>query len=295
MIRKISTILIFSIFWGVFSAWSQESTEPVSPTGLDNSPMLSEQTPGGGIQFPPPPSIPGNVTPEFPLQPSLTPNPIPAPPVPPPVLPPSGSPSVPASPIPAVPQIPQQPLYLPPVNVGPSFQQNLPPIPGVSLPAPAKPRGLGREETNYIRQLIAGICILRKIPLDPKNENYLGKLLETPHRACRLLGLAHFPILPRFYLRHDETTMRDKSFQAYEYRKFGAFQTRLDGWIKPVAFYIHFDLLFNGRVNSFAHFSGNLTCDGPLTGTISVKGRDAYARVWKLQYTLKELLITPNP
>ena len=122
------------------------------------------------------------------------------------------------------------------------------------------------------------MAALRELPEKPENDVLLRKVLDIGNQACRLGTLPHFPILPRFTARTDDTMVRNRSHGTYEYRKFGAFQTRLDGWIRPVSRFVHGNLHFVGRGRSSVLITGVITRGADLDADLEIQAGDAFGR-----------------
>ncbi|MFZ2957639.1 MAG: hypothetical protein WA705_12175 [Candidatus Ozemobacteraceae bacterium] len=250
---------------------SADAKPPVGP-----SPAPSTNTPGMPI-MPPPPVLSGpNVFP-----PALNPAPTLTAPTMPMVPPAQSIPSIqgnmaaPGLPAPTLPGMPAPPL------MG---------APGVAQTAPMKKK-LDPRATEILRQIIRGAMVARDLPQNPHDDAKLRKLLDVGPQVCRLLGLAQFPIMPRFQVRTSESVIRDRSYGAYEYRQVGAFQTRLDGWVKPVSGFVHFDLSFIARGRSRVFVKGVLNTIGAVSATVDIEGYDAYGRKWQLRIKSSDMLI----
>ncbi|NLI79257.1 MAG: hypothetical protein GX442_22785 [Candidatus Riflebacteria bacterium] len=249
--------------------------------------------------FPPPPSYTGGspTTPGFP-PPAMT--PVPAAPAVPIVRPPSrGAPAATAG----------QP-YLAPSDTGTGYGQ--PPAVRRSLYAPTGPEpmviiptapgippsvptdGILPEAAANLRRFTRAVSAFRDLPLTPRNAALLRRILNIAPLACKLIGLVPYPLPHWFQAASTETVIRDRSFSAYEYRHFGQFQTRLDGWIKPVSTNLHLDLRFDGRGRRSLGIKGAVSIDGPLSGTLNLSGTDRVGRPWTIQITMDGLLLNDD-
>lgn len=269
-------------------------TMPAPPPPTSDAPLLSNDS------LPPAPPLPvtGSLPPvsTLPGIAATVSAPVAAPPSPTSFQPPVTAvmPPPPASPIEAQPA----PAVLPPPV--PSLPTSpLPVLPeGLSLPA-APAAGsqenqaitLTPEQAAVIRKLSQSLVALRHLADDPRSNEALGKVLNTGKSCAAILGLGAFPVMPRFTARSDETVVRDRSYDSWEYRKYGAFQTRLDGRIRPVAGHLHVDLTFRARGRSGVVIRGSITLAGMLDGSLAVEGYDAWGRPWKMALRLDSLLL----
>jgi len=150
---------------------------------------------------------------------------------------------------------------------------------------------LTTEQAAVVRRLSRSLAALRRLVDEPRSNEALGQVLTTGKSCAALLGLGAFPVMPRFEARADETVVRDRSYDAWEYRKYGAFQTRLDGRIRPVAGHIHADLAFRARGRSGVVIRGSMTQTGVLDGKLTVEGFDAWGRPWKMLLQMDGLIL----
>lgn len=162
--------------------------------------------------------------------------------------------------------------------------------PGMAAPSTARP-ALTPEQAGIVRKLTRGFAALRSLADEPRSNEALTRILETGRIGAKLLGLAAFPVMPRFEARADESVLRDRSYGAWEYRKYGAFQTRLDGRVLPVAGHVHADLSFSARGRSGVTLRGAMTAGGPIDGNLAIEGRDAWGRPWKLAFQISGLIL----
>lgn len=147
------------------------------------------------------------------------------------------------------------------------------------------------EQAAVVRRLSRSLVALRRLVDEPRSNEALGQVLDTGKSCAALLGLGTFPVMPRFEARSDETVVRDRSYDSWEYRKYGAFQTRLDGRIRPVAGHIHADLTFKARGRSGVVVRGSMTQTGVLDGKLAVEGSDAWGRPWKMMLQMDGLVL----
>lgn len=147
------------------------------------------------------------------------------------------------------------------------------------------------EQAAVVRRLSRSLAALRHLVDEPRSNEAIGQVLNTGKSCAALLGLGAFPVMPRFEARSDETVVRDRSYDSWEYRKYGAFQTRLDGRIRPVAGHVHADLAFKARGRSGVVIRGSMTQIGALDGKLSVEGTDAWGRPWKIALQMDGLIL----
>jgi len=147
------------------------------------------------------------------------------------------------------------------------------------------------EQADVIRKLSHSLVAIRSLSEEPRSNQALDRVIDTGKISARLLGLAAFPAMPRFVARADETVVRDRSYGSWEYRKYGAFQTRLDGRVRPVAGHVHCDLAFVARGHSKVVVRGSMTSSGPMDGTLALEGYDAWGRPWKMALQMSGLLL----
>ena len=268
---------------------------PPPPSGSPDAPLLSNDA------LPPaPPPLPLPVNGTLPAvsslpgvasaapQPEAATNPVsfqpPAtavmpPPPPSPMAPPSSS---------AFPPAPMPDQQIAPMPVLPAFSGDT-----VRADMPQTSGGivLTTEQAAVVRKLSRSLAALRRLVDEPRSNEALGQVLDTGKSSAALLGLGAFPVMPRFEARSDETVVRDRSYNSWEYRKYGAFQTRLDGRIRPVAGHVHADLVFKARGRSGVIVRGAMTQGGVLDGKLSVEGTDAWGRPWKMMLQMDGLIL----
>lgn len=289
----------------LLSAGPVPAPQPVPQPALQPAPGAP---PTLGLVPPPPPG--GFTTPaEQAPQPSATPrNDVPTPVsvfAPPPAM---TAPTTPVAPPPAM-TAPQPPVFAPPMAPSSAPSLAAPSLPTPSLPpgppvlsgptAPAKgypttaaaPAKMDQRTAAVLREAIRGVAALREIPDHPVSDARLRKMLDIGHQACRLANIARFPIMPRFQVRTDDTVLRNRSHGTFEYRKFGAFQTRLDGWVRPVSRFVHCNLHFVARGKSSVLIKGVVTRGADLDTDLEIQAGDAFGRMWKLVITSRGLLL----
>ena len=284
--------------------------------GTSDSPLLSQgpvpDLPPAGSLFqppppPPPPSIP-NISPGLPEVPEVPIKPLTAEKEPETTATPTAL-STTISPLPLAPPpifIPQPPPPITNFPQSPTIKTTAPtiamPTAGFSSPLAPTPTAPSQQKLNglhpvvaeNIRQLMRAIMPFRELPGSPQNTLLLRKVLNIGPLSADLMGIVRFPRIHLFQASPNETVVRDRSFGAFEYRHFGEFQTRLNGWIKPVSTNIHFDLQFKGRGLRKTNIKGAVTADGPLSGNLAIAGSDSEGRAWTIQIGLQSLLINDD-
>jgi len=179
------------------------------------------------------------------------------------------------------------PLQNPPVMSGQTMSTN----PLVAIGNGGSIKYLDETSARLLRHIFRGVDAFRGLPITPRNDSHLRKIMDIPVKCADLLRLHRFPELPRFQARADQIILRDHAYQSYTYRHFGSFQTKLQGWIRPSALEIQFDFIFEARGKTFSAFRGDITHEGPLSGTIYMEGSDAYGRKWNLRIEMKNILL----
>lgn len=174
-----------------------------------------------------------------------------------------------------------------------------PPPPALVPTAPGLPptvpsHGLLPEAAANLRRFTRAVSALRDLPQNPHSAPLIRQILRIPALATRLVGLVPFPLPHWYQTSPDEIVVRDRSFNAYEYRHFGQFQTRLNGWIRPISTNIHVDLRFDGRGRRDLGLKGVVSRQGPLTGTLHFTGTDRMGRAWTLQIAMEGLLVNDD-
>lgn len=292
-------------------------------TDSQDYPLLSQ----GGFTPPPPP--PGYSFTLPPIEPSVPPPPPPAEagvnaPLPAdPLLPASQPVQAPMSAVPAFPASPAFPAT-PQAGDVPAF--SAPPAPPV-LPtsqsaapvAPAQP-GAGSadvpdsarfnqqfvstapagqrtmqlvtaELANQIKRLLRSLKTMRTVVETPESDEQLRRIQLTGRVCADLLSLPGFPVPSRFVASGNDKVLRDRSHDAVEYRFYGDFDNRLNGWIKPIQTALFVDLIFDGRSRRRTHVRAQFTRTGPLTGNFYAYSWDAYGKPWKMQGSLENVFV----
>ena len=254
-----------------------QPTPPTAPMAEANPPALTPPAVPAALEPPAPPQT-GFALPSSAGMTSSAPAPMPSPLMPPPP-PPMGDLSV-----------PSVPGYAAPSSAG---FPSAPVVPTIAEPSQSPmTSGLQKVDARLaktLKHLIRGIAAVRELPDQPANDGALRRMLGTGSDLTGMLGMAKFPVLPRFQARADETVVRNRSFDAWEYRFFGAFQTRLNGWVKPQALEVRADLKFDGRRKSWTRVTAVVTRVGQMTGRFTVQGSDAWGRIWNFAVEMQNL------
>ncbi len=167
-------------------------------------------------------------------------------------------------------------LFTPPANIPPQGKF-IPPWTGKS-----------------IRRLMRGVHSLRDLVETPQSESAMRQLMDMGRHVADILQLSKFPVFPLFEARSDTNLIRDRSFGSYEYRHFGGFQVRLDGWVKPVSKHVQTYLDFTGKWRSKNVVRGDVSQTGPLSGTVEINAFDIWGRPWNLRIEMQGMLLNDD-
>lgn len=223
-------------------------------------PLLSEGS------FAPPPPPPGYAVDLPPMEPFA------APPPPPPA-----------------PSAPPAPVDVPPSAM---FNQEL-----ASVVRPGSAREMqviSGDLARQIARLTRSLQTCRMVIDEPESDEHLRRILNTGKICAELLGLSRFPAPSKFLVGPRDRVLRDRSHKAVEYRFFGDFDNRLNGWIKPIETAVYLDLVFDGRSRRRTHFRAQVTRTGSMTGYFYAYSWDAYGNPWKLQGSLENIFVRDN-
>lgn len=223
-------------------------------------PLLSQGS------FAPPPPPPGYAVTLPPMEPFT------APPAP-PVLPPSVEPASVSADVPE----------------SARFNQTLAPASAVSGVRPVQI--ISPELAQQIARLVRSFKTYRTVIDSPDSDEQLRRILNTGKVCAELLGLQRFPAPSKFVVGPGDRVLRDRSHKAVEYRFYGDFDNRLNGWIKPIETAVYLDLVFDGRSRRRTHVRAQMTRTGPMTGYFYAYTWDAYGQQWKLQGSLDNIFV----
>lgn len=174
-----------------------------------------------------------------------------------------------------------------PQQVYPHTPIGLPIRPGAMFP-PQKL--ISPEDAKSLKAIGKGLFVLRSLVKKPQNETNIRDLISISRNGTNLLRLMPFFTLPRFQARYDETVLRNKTNDSYEYREYGSFQTKLNGWIRTEALYIGIDWKVTGRGGSYIFIRGSVTRTGALSGSLVLDGKDERGQIWNLSVDAKDIL-----
>lgn len=208
----------------------------------------------------------------------------------PPPPPPGYAPAVPSMeptnpPVPQVPVLPQGKGLIPPSA---QFTQNFKPGMTKSI------QGISPSLANSIKRFGRSIYTFRSIIDKPEDAAKLRRIQNIGRICSELLGLARFPVPARFVSSSRDRVLRDRSYHAVEYRYYGDFNNRVNGWIKPINTTLYADLTYDGKGRRRTHVKAQLTRIGVMTGTFYAYTWDKYGRPWKIQGTLNNVLCRDN-
>lgn len=151
---------------------------------------------------------------------------------------------------------------------------------------------LAPATANFVKRIMRSLKTCRTIVDKPESQVELRRLLNTGRIGAEMLGLAYrFPIPSKFSVSYNDRVLRDRSFAASEYRNFGDFDLRLNGWVKPIQTAVYTDLIFDGRSRRRVHFRSQFTRTGALTGFFYAYHWDVYGNCWKIQGSLDNIFV----
>jgi hypothetical protein len=154
--------------------------------------------------------------------------------------------------------------------------------------------GITKENATKISRLMRSLYTFREIIDKPTNGQKLRRIINIGRVCSEILGLVHFPAPTKFRVSSGDRVIRDRSYGAVEYRHFGDFDHRLNGWVKPINTAVYADLVFTSRDNRRNHIKAQLTRNGTMEGIFYAYSWDKYGRAWKLQGTIENLLCRDN-
>lgn len=234
--------------------FSTSLSAQVAPQSTD-APLLSQ---GAFVPPPPPPGYSVNLPPMEPFT---------APPPPPPA--------------------PPEPVAAPSQGIAPE-----PVRPAMS--APLHMQLISPELAKHVARLMSSIKTYRTVVDAPESDVQLRRILNTARICSDMLGLQRFPVPSKFVVGPRDRVLRDRSHKAVEYRFFGDFDNRLNGWIKPIETAVYIDLIFDGKSRRRNHIRAQITRTGPVTGYFYAYSWDAFGNQWKLQGSLDNVFVRDN-
>ncbi len=155
-------------------------------------------------------------------------------------------------------------------------------------------QGISIEQEKRVARLIRSLYTCRTVIDNPESAAHLRRIYNIGNTCTEILGLAKFPVATKFSVSSRDRVIRDRSYGAVEYRNFGDFDHRLNGWVKPINTAVYVDLIFEAKGRRRSHVRAQFTRTGTFTGTFYAYGWDKYSRPWKLQGQLKEVLTRDN-
>lgn len=144
---------------------------------------------------------------------------------------------------------------------------------------------------NEVKRLLRSLKTMRTIIDTPENDDDLRRIQLTGRVCADLFQFKGFPAPSRFQASAADLVLRDRSHDAVEYRHFGDFDNRVNGWIKPIETAVYLDLVFDGRSRRRTHIRAQFTRTGPFTGSFYAYSWDAYGNSWKMQGSLENLFV----
>jgi hypothetical protein len=201
-----------------------------------------------------------------------------------------------SAPAPMTPQYPPAPMLPapPPASPPPPQYQQQPVTPDNADRQVKVVQAVRKELYDKLKKVMRSIYTFRTVVGNPESGAHLRRIHNLGPLCSDLLGLhRHFP-QSRFSPSHSDKVIRDRSYEAVEYRHFGDFNQRLNGWIKPIGTAVYVDLVFDGRGRRRNHIRAQFTRNGTLDGHFYAYSWDKYGRIWKLQGTMQNILCHDN-
>lgn len=157
--------------------------------------------------------------------------------------------------------------------------------------APRNMQLISAELANQIKRLLRSLKTIRTIVDKPESADELQRIQLTGRICADLLCLKGFPVPSRFAAGSNDRVLRDRSHESVEYRFYGDFDNRLNGWIKPIMTAVSVDLIFDGRSRRRTHVRAQITRNGPMTGSFYAYSWDARGNPWKMQGSLENIFV----
>ncbi|MDD3146080.1 MAG: hypothetical protein PHD82_02150 [Candidatus Riflebacteria bacterium] len=264
-------------------------------SGSEDYPLLSQ---GNFVPPPPPPGYSFTLPPMEPLvQPA--PEPAPQPDVQPGGSQPAGQSPVPFASAPPPPVLPANPIPesasvgdtgsgLSEVPDSAKFSQE---FKVSSAPEQRSMQLITAGLAGQLKRLLLSLKTMRSIVEKPESGDELRRIQLTGRSCADLLELKGFPVPSRFVASGNDRVLRDRSHEAVEYRHFGDFDNRVNGWIKPIKTALYVDLVFDGRSRRRTHVRAQFSRTGPLTGSFYAYSWDAFGNPWKMQGSMENLFV----
>jgi hypothetical protein len=155
-------------------------------------------------------------------------------------------------------------------------------------------QAVSKPTYDQIKRMMQSIFTFRTVVNKPESGAHLRRIQNLGRICSELMQLA--PQFPhsRFSPSHSDKVIRDRSYEAVEYRHFGDFDQRLNGWIKPINTAVYIDLVFDGKGRRRNHIRGQVTRNGTLEGHFYSYSWDKYGQNWKFQGKFKNVLCHDN-
>ncbi|GAB4271896.1 MAG: hypothetical protein Kow0029_10000 [Candidatus Rifleibacteriota bacterium] len=167
-------------------------------------------------------------------------------------------------------------------------------LPPPNVPEVKVVQAISKPLYENLKRLMRSLYTFRTIVNKPESGEQLRRIQNLGRICSELLGLQRFPPPSRFVPSAGDKVIRDRSYGAVEYRFFGDFDQRLNGWVKPIDTAIYADLVFDGRGRRRNHIRAQFSRNGTLEGYFYAYGWDKYGHNWKLQGTASNLLCHDN-
>lgn len=156
---------------------------------------------------------------------------------------------------------------------------------------PSQMQLINPDLAKHVARLMSSVKTFRTIIDSPESDVQLRRILNTARICSDMLGLQKFPVASRFVVGPRDRVLRDRSHKAVEYRFFGDFDNRLNGWVKPIETAVYIDLIFDGKSRRRNHVRAQITRTGPVTGYFYAYSWDAFGNQWKLQGSFDNIFV----
>lgn len=184
---------------------------------------------------------------------------------------------------------PASPAASPEVPEAAKFNQQF--VTAAPTTAPRTMQLITADLANQIKRLLRSLKTMRTVIDKPESCDELRRIQLTGRICADLLDLRGFPVPSRFVSSGNDRVIRDRSHDAVEYRFYGDFDNRLNGWIKPIETAVYVDLVFDGRSRRRTHVRARITRTGTLTGSFYAYSWDAYGNAWKMQGSMDNVFV----
>lgn len=150
---------------------------------------------------------------------------------------------------------------------------------------------ISSELAEQVMRLVRSLKTMRTLLDKPESAVEIRRIQLTSSICARLLDLKGFPEPTIFMAGAGDKVLRDRSFGAVEYRYYGDFDNRVNGWVKPVETAVYIDLVFDGRSRRRTHVRAHITRSGSLTGAFYAYSWDARGNPWKMQGSMEGIFV----